>query len=131
MSKLRQRIARLRKVLARATGAPWIVEHIELNEDGMVAIEHHPSWWSNPWHTTVGWKRADRELVQHAVRELPDLLDVLERQDEALREVREHLASFVEGRGARLLEVNGLERCIGLIDAALDPALASGRREAG
>lgn len=130
MNGLRQRIARLRQALSRATAAPWIVEHIELDEDGMATIERHPSWRSNPWHTTVGWHQADRELVQHAVRELPGLLDLLERQDEALREVRKHLVPLVEGHSARLVEINGLEHCLGLIDAVLvEPP--PGRRKAG
>jgi len=70
-------VARLRGLLRRSTQAPWVVEAVELDGEGKI-LQDHPSWADNPWHTTVGWSDADRELIQLVVRELPALLDAAE-----------------------------------------------------
>jgi hypothetical protein len=128
MNALRRRIARLRALLSRATGHPWHIEAVPLDKQGKAqVIEEHPSWHNSPWHTVIGWSSHDRELVQNAVAALPDLLDLLDRQEDALRQVRARLQSTLEH--AHLVDVSGLEEALVLIDSLLvtdEPRRAAG-----
>lgn len=127
-SDRRAKIEQLRKAHRKATHAPWVFEAIKLDESGLAILKNHPTWSHNPWHTTVGWSDADRDFVQLVVSELPDLLDQIVAQEDALVEARACLAAISRNPG--LLDITRVEQCLARLDDALEGVPSSSGRTA-